>query len=82
MGRENKKNSSLTIRLECKTKEDLKKAAKNRGLTVSEMVNNLILDQLERENFKKINEEQFKKRTVSFEEKLIKLKEKMKWGNS
>lgn len=79
MGVENKKNESLTIRIECKTKKDLKKLAKNKGLTMSELVNLLITEQLERENFKKSNQEQLEKRTGSMEEKIKKLKEKLKW---
>lgn len=79
MGGENKKNSSLTIRLECKTKEDLKKLAKNKGFTVSEVVNLLITEHLEIENFKKYNKDQLENRSKSFEEKIKKLKEKMRW---
>ncbi|MGL5358095.1 MAG: hypothetical protein ACRC9U_03520 [Metamycoplasmataceae bacterium] len=79
MGLENKKNASLTVRLDCKTKEDLKKLAKNKGLTISEVVNLLITEQIERENFKKNNQEQLEKRSGSMEEKIKKLKEKMKW---
>ena len=79
MGVENKKNSSLTIRITSKTKKDLKELAKNKGLTISELVNNLLIDQLERENFKKSNQEQLEKRSGSMEEKIKKLKEKMKW---
>ncbi|MGL4741740.1 MAG: hypothetical protein ACRC41_13175 [Sarcina sp.] len=79
MGVDNKKNSSLTIRLECKTKEDLKKLAKMKGLTISELVNSLITEQLERENFKNSCKDQIEKRSGSMEEKIKKLKEKMKW---
>lgn len=76
---ENKKNSSLTIRLKCKTKEDLKELAKNKGLTVSEVVNSLITEHLERENYKNNFKEKVEKRSGSMEEKIKKLKEKMKW---
>lgn len=79
MSGENKKNASLTIRLACKTKEDLKKLAKNKGLTVTEVVNNLLVDHLEREKFKEKFNEQLYKRNNRFEEKIKKLKEKMKW---
>lgn len=79
MGEKNKKNSSLTIRIECKTKNNLKKIAKNKDLTMSELVNEYLVDMVEREKFKKSNENQLEKRYNSFEEKIQKLKEKMKW---
>lgn len=50
------KNSSLTIRRECKTKVDLKKIAKNKGLTMSELINEYVVDIIEREKFKKYSE--------------------------
>ena len=53
MGEKNKKNSSLTIRIECKTKNNLKKIAKNKDLTMSELVNEYLVDMVEREKFKK-----------------------------
>ncbi|MGL5647182.1 MAG: hypothetical protein ACRDDY_04970 [Clostridium sp.] len=79
MGVENKKNASLTIRIECKTKEKLKELAKNKGLTVSEIVNSLLIEQLERESYKNKTKEQLEKRSVSMESKIKKLKEKLKW---
>ncbi|MGL4741848.1 MAG: hypothetical protein ACRC41_13725 [Sarcina sp.] len=79
MGVENKKNDSLTIRIKRKTKEDLKELANNKGLTISELVNSLITEQLERENFKNSCKDQIEKRSGSMEEKIKKLKEKMKW---
>ncbi|MGL4874011.1 MAG: hypothetical protein ACRC30_05100 [Clostridium sp.] len=79
MGGENKKNASLTVRIECKTKEDLKKLAKKKGLTISELVNTLLLEQLERENYKNHYEDHIEKRSGLMEEKIKKLKEKMKW---
>lgn len=79
MGVENKKNSSLTVRITSKTKKDLKELAKNKGITISELINDLIMEQLEIENLKKNTKEQLEKRSESMEEKIKKLKEKMKW---
>ncbi|MGL5617405.1 MAG: hypothetical protein ACRDD2_14500 [Sarcina sp.] len=79
MGGENKKNASLTVRIECKTKENLKKLAKKKGLTISELVNTLLLEQLEKENYKNQYEDHIEKRSGLMEEKIKKLKEKMKW---
>ncbi|MGL4741522.1 MAG: DUF6290 family protein [Sarcina sp.] len=79
MGLENKKNDSLTVRLERKTKEDLKKLAKNKGLTVSELVNKLLVEKIERENFKNSSKDQLENRTIEFEKKLINLKNKIGW---
>ena len=79
MSEKNNKNASLTIRVECKTKNDLKKIANNKGLTMSELVNECLTDMVEREKFKKSNEDQLEKRHNLLEEKIQKLKEKMKW---
>ncbi|MGL5648043.1 MAG: hypothetical protein ACRDDY_09340 [Clostridium sp.] len=79
MGVENKKNASLTVRIECKIKENLKKLAKKKGLTISELVNSLITEHLERENYKNQYEDHIEKRSGLMEEKIKKLKEKMKW---
>lgn len=79
MGEKINKNSSLTIRLECKTKENLKKIAKKKCLTMSELVNECLTDMVERENLKNNYNEQLEKRIVATDEKLFKLKEKLKW---
>lgn len=79
MGEKINKNSSLTIRLECKTKENLKKIAKKKCLTMSELVNECLIDMVERENLKNNYNEQLEKRIVATDEKLFKLKEKLKW---
>lgn len=79
MGEKINKNSSLTIRLECKTKENLKKIAKKKCLTMSELVNKCLTDMVERENLKNNYNEQLEKRIVATDEKLFKLKEKLKW---
>lgn len=73
------KNSSLTIRIECKTKEYLKKIAKGKGLTMSELVNECLADMVERENLKNNYNEQLEKRIIATDEKLFKLKEKLKY---
>lgn len=79
MGKKINKNSSLTIRIECKTKENLKEIANKKGLTMSELVNECLTDIVERENLKKNYNEQLEKRIVATDEKLVKLKEKLKW---
>ena len=79
MSKKINKNSSLTIRIECKTKKDLKKIAKEKGLTMSELVNECLTELVEKENFKEQYKEQLENRTKEFEEKLNKLKEKIKW---
>ncbi|MGL5646821.1 MAG: hypothetical protein ACRDDY_03135 [Clostridium sp.] len=79
MGVENKKNASITIRLECKTKEDLKKLAKKKGITVSEVVNLLITEQLEKENYKNKFKDQLEQRSKNTENKINQLKKKLKW---
>ncbi len=79
MGEKMKKNSSLTIRIECKTKEELKKVAKKKGLTMSELANECLTELVEQEIFKKQHQEQLESRTKDFEKKLNSLKDKMNW---
>lgn len=79
MEREKKKNSSITIRIECKTKKELKKLAYKKGITMSELVNYCLTEIVERENIKNKELEELKKRPFSIDEKLLKLKNKMKW---
>lgn len=74
-----KKNSSLTIRIECKTKENLKEIAKKKGLTMSELVNECLTDIVEREIFKKQHQEHLEDRIKNTNDKLSKLKGKMNW---
>ena len=79
MGEKMKKNSSLTIRIDCKTKKDLKEIAKNKGLTMSELANECLTELVEQEIFKKQHQEQLESRTKYFEKKLNSLKDKMNW---
>lgn len=77
MCEKNKKNSSLTIRVEFKTKENLKEMAKNRGLTLSELVNQCLIELVQKENFKSKHKDKLEKRVVMTEKKLLELKRKL-----
>ena len=77
MCEKNKKNSSLTIRVECKTKENLKEMSKNRGLTLSELVNQCLIELVQKENFKSKHKDKLEKRVVMTEKKLLELKRKL-----
>lgn len=79
MGEKINKNSSLTIRLECKTKENLKKIAKEKGLTMSELVNECLTELIEKKNFNEKYNEKLEKRSIETDEKLKNLKSKMNW---
>ncbi|OPX46477.1 hypothetical protein [Clostridium thermobutyricum] len=79
MGEKMKKNSSLTIRIECKTKEELKKIAKKKGLTMSELANECLTELVEQEIFKKQHQEHLEDRIKNTDDKLSKLKNKMNW---
>lgn len=79
MGEKMKKNSSLTIRIECKTKKDLKEIAKNKCLTMSELVNKCLTDLVEREIFKEQHKDHLEDRIKNTDDKLSKLKNKMNW---
>ncbi|MGV3027095.1 hypothetical protein ACED96_15450 [Clostridium thermobutyricum] len=76
MGKDLKKDSSLTIRIECKTKENLKEIASKKGLTMSELINQCLTELVENEKFKEQYKDQLENRTKDFEEKLKKLKKK------
>lgn len=73
------KNSSLTVRIKSNTKEELKKLAKKKGLTMSELVNECLTNIVEREILKNKDMEQLEKRVAETDKKLLKLKEKMRW---
>ncbi len=79
MGEKMKKNSSLTIRIESKTKEELKKIAKKKGLTMSELANECLTELVEQEIFKKQHQEHLEDRIKNTDDKLSKLKNKMNW---
>ena len=64
MGEKINKNSSLTIRIECKTKENLKKIAKKIGLTMSELVNECLTELIEKKNFNEKYNEKLEKRSI------------------
>lgn len=74
-----KKNSSLTFRIEGKTKENLKKIAKKKCITMSELVNECLTELVEQENFKEQHQEHFEDRIKNTDDKLSKLKNKMNW---
>lgn len=74
-----KKDTSLTIRIDRKTKKDLKEIAKNKCLTMSELVNKCLTELVEQENFKEQHQEHFEDRIKNTDDKLSKLKNKMNW---
>ena len=76
-----KKNSSLTFRIEGKTKENLKEIANKKCLTMSELINKCLTDMVERENFKEKYQEQLEERIKNTDDRLSKLKDKMNCEN-
>lgn len=63
----------------CKTKENLKKIAKEKGLTMSELVNECLTELIEKKNFNEKYNEKLEKRSIKTDEKLKNLKSKMNW---
>ncbi|MGL4741705.1 MAG: hypothetical protein ACRC41_13000 [Sarcina sp.] len=74
-----KKDKLIQVRITSNDKMKLKKIAKKQGISMSEIVCNCITEMIEKDEFKCSYKEKIEKRTNSFEEKMKKLKEKMRW---
>lgn len=74
-----KKDKLIQIRITSNDKKRLKEIAQKQGISMSEIVCNYINEMIEKDDFKSSYKEEIEKRTNLFEEKMKKLKEKMKW---
>ena len=74
-----KKDKLIQIRITSNDKKRLKEIAQKQGISMSEIVCNYINEMIEKDDFKSSYKEKIEKRTNLFEEKMKKLKEKMKW---
>ena len=74
-----KKDKLIQIRITSKDKKKLKEIARKQESSMSEIVCNYIEEMIKKDEDKSNYEEEIEKRANKFEEKMIKLKNKMKW---
>lgn len=73
------KTEVIRVRVSLEQKNKFKKLAEEKGITVSEIICSYIEKEIELQEFKDKFSEDIDKRIVATDEKLFKLKEKLKW---